>query len=70
MSLFHDYSYQILHHQTERELIEQAELNRLAREAVGSDPLVAWWRRLLHRDQRRSTSRLVGANGARHRYAH
>ena len=44
MSLFDDYSHQILHHQTERELIQQNRQDRLAREARGVDavlPVVA-----------------------------
>src|SRR5690242_11248428 len=32
MSIFNDYSHQILHHQAEQEIIWQAEQNRLARE--------------------------------------
>jgi hypothetical protein len=69
MSLFDDYSYQILHHQTERELLQQNRQDRLAREARGVDAVLPWWRRMVHREQRRSTVRRVAANGSQ-RYAH
>ena len=69
MSLFDDYSHQILHHQTERELIERNRQDRLAREARGGDAVAPWWRRLVHREQRRSAVRRVPASGSQ-RYAH
>ncbi len=70
MSLFNDYSQQILHHQTEAELIQQNRADRLAREARRVEATVPWWRRLIHREQRHSVSRPIPANGARQRYAH
>jgi hypothetical protein len=69
MSLFNDYSHQILHHQTEWELIRQNRSDRLAREARGVDTVLPWWRRLIHPEQRRSTRRRV-ANAGQQRYAH
>jgi hypothetical protein len=57
MSIYSDYSHNILHHQTERELIRQAEQNRLAREARGLEPRVVWWRRLSHREPWRVDTR-------------
>jgi hypothetical protein len=69
MSLFNDYSQQILHHQTERELIQQNRLDRLAREARGVDAILPWWRRLVHPEQPRSGRRRV-ANAGQQRYAH
>lgn len=68
MSLFNDYDHQILHHQTERELIQRAEQDRLAREALGDGRRAGWWRRLVRRDKRR-THAPVAAN-VRRRYAH
>jgi hypothetical protein len=69
MSIFNDYSHQIIHHQTERELIAQNRWDRLGRDARGLDPVVPWWRRLMHRDQRRSAPRRL-ANAGHQRYAH
>jgi hypothetical protein len=55
MSIFNDYTHEILHHQTERELIEQAEQNRLAREARGIKPHQPWWQRLVRRGERKTS---------------
>jgi hypothetical protein len=52
MSIFNDYTHEILHHQTEREIIQQAEQNRLAREAREIKLHQPWWRRLVLRGER------------------
>ena len=55
MSIYSDYTYEILHHQTERELIQQAEQNRLAHEARGIKLHLPWWRRLVQRGERKTS---------------
>lgn len=47
MSIHNDYGHQILHHQSERELIRDAEQRRLLRELGDQTPRLPWWRRLL-----------------------
>ncbi|HET9650159.1 MAG TPA: hypothetical protein VFP34_18280 [Microlunatus sp.] len=46
MSIYSDYGHQVLHHQSERELIRDAEQRRLLREVSDRAPRRPWWRRL------------------------
>lgn len=53
MTLYNDYTHQLLTDQRERELARMAEQNRLVRQALNGR--VSWWRRLvaqLRRKQR------------------
>ena len=54
MSIYADYTHDILHHQSERELITAAEHRRMAHEAAGTRYTSPWWRRLFHAEQRHS----------------
>ena len=45
MTLYNDYTHQLLTDQRERELARMAEQNRLVRQALNGR--VSWWRRLL-----------------------
>ena len=71
MSLFNDYSHQILHHQTEAELIQQNRADRLAREARRVEAIGAV---VASADPSASSGApcpdAIPANGARQRYAH
>ena len=64
MSLVHDYTFQVLNDQNERELARAAEHNRHVRLALSGH--VSWWRRALaRRGQRR-----IAIASQEHRVAH
>jgi hypothetical protein len=64
MSLVHDYTFQVLNDQNERELARAAEHNRQVRLALSGH--VSWWRRALgRRGQRR-----IAIASQEHRVAH
>jgi hypothetical protein len=66
MSIFNDYSHQILHHQAEQEIIRQAEQNRLAREARGIESRRPWWWRLVHHEPTTTGAQRRPATGLAH----
>ena len=51
MTLYNDYTHQLLTDQRERELARMAEQNRLVRQALNGR--VSWWRRLVARLRRK-----------------